>query len=769
MTTNRRENYAKFLAWTVVTIAVFANGQNINTVAGGGTIVRNPAKADIAGPVAVVTDSQGNLYVAPPAEDYVFELTADGETKVLAGLGWGHYNPNTGGYDGEATKTPVFGSSGLGVDKYNRVYIVDTMNNTIRMVAGGQITTMAGARQGCILANWPNCNDGHNALYAYLSNPQGVVLDSSNNMYIADTGDNVIRYVDHKTKIMSRFAGRYGKPCEDPNSACGDGGAALQASLNSPMGISLYSYGSGKVDVYIADTLDNRIRCVAGVAGGCGVSASEVGNIYNVAGSGTACTPLNDDKHSTPPYCGDGGEAAKANIGAPRGVSVDPATGAYYIADTRANRVRRISGGIIQAYAGAPGLYGYGGDGGLATDALLMTPGGVYVSGGDVFIADTGNQRVREVSNDSGKINTIAGSADSRRAGSGGDFGPAAGGYAMLAGPYSVAVDSSNNYYIADSANNRIRAVNTGSEAQTIAGVKIGPGDIATIAGNGDFDYSGDGGAATKATMENPYGVAVGRSGNIYIADTGIGAIREVDGTTGVISTLAGTKQVLNTPTAVSVDKDECVYVADVGLNKVLKACDGAVSVVAGTGGVCGKGTDACGDGGAAVYATLNGPTGVAVASNGDFYIADSNDNRIRCVLGVEGGCRDSAHKYKVGDIVPAAYNGESGVLTGDGGAATKASRWLPKAVAVDGSENLFIGGGQDFIVQKVNYGTGTISTVAGNYNQQPEFGFTGDGGPATQAELDNMGLAIDGNGNLLIADFNNNRIREVKNVGEGR
>lgn len=746
----------------VLTLAVLANGQatpnTIQPVAGGGTITSDPTTADIPGPVAVVEDSKGNVYVAPPAADYIFELTSADQSIVFAGLGWGHYNKNPTGYNGIATQIPVYTSSGLGVDRFGDVYIADTTDNTIRRVdKSGNIMTVAGRRQPCVLQDWPSCNDGHRAIDAYLYHPQGVVFDSSNNMYVADTGDNVIRWVQAKGQIINLLAGTYGKTCGDPvgQSVCGDGGPATQALLNSPMGVSVDSQGN----VYIADTVDNRIRCVAAVAGGC-VSGSQAGYIYTVAGTGTACTAGNDGQNSKPPYCGDGAPATQANIGSPRGVSV-AASGEYYITETRENRIRVVSSGTISNFAGQPEHSGYSGDGGPATEATLMTPNGVYVDkAGNVFIADTGNQRIRKVSASTGNIDTILGSADNGPAGSGGDFSGATGMYAMLAGPYQVTVDSSNNFYIADWANNRIRVVNTQNHAITIANVTIQAGDIATVAGNGDFGSSGDNGSATSATLEDPYGVAVDNSGNIYIADTGSARIRVVNGATGIITTVSGTKGPLVKPVTVAVDTQGHLFIADEVAQEIFEENGGTVTVVAGTGSTCPSPTEPCGDGGPATEAMLNGPTGIAVASNGDFYIADSNDNRVRCVLGAAKGCGGST--LNPGDIVGYAYKGGQG-FSGDGGPAIKAGRWAPKQVALDANWNLFIGGGQCDVVQRVDYATATLITVAGVADKQPNyFGYTGDGGPATLAELNNMGLVIDSNENLLIADLNNNRVRAV-------
>ena len=715
-----------------VVMVFTANAQNIiQTVAGGGTINPNPALADIPGPTGAVEDASGNLYIAAPMSQYVFELSASKSVGILAGLGYGHYNAN-GSYNGKAKEKPLFYPSGLGMDSQGNVYVADTQNNTIRRVdTSGNILTVAGARQGC--ETQPNCGDGRKAIYAYLLAPQGVTVDAVGNLYIADTGNHVIRFVSAKTGTISTLAGNY-TPCADPSNPCGDGGNAKQASLNSPMGVSL----DGQGNVYIADTFDNRIRTV-----------NKKHVITTAAGTGTPCTP-----NSNPPTCGDGGNATQANVGGPRAVAV-ASPGVYYIADTRANRVRVVSGGTINAFAGIPGQAGFSGDGGSPLSATLTGPNGVYVDvSGNVFISDTGNQRIREVTG-SGQnvvINTILGG------GSGGDGAPAAGTYAMLASPYQVAVDASNNYYIADTYNNRIRVVNTRSTPITVAGVQVQPGNVATVAGDGNMGYTGDNGPALDATMKYPFAAAVDSAGNILIADSYNGWVRRVDAVTGIITTVAATKPV-TLPSALAIDGAGNLFIADPPAQVVWEVSGGTITVVAGNGTA-----GYSGDGGLATSAQLNNPFGVAVDQDDNVFIADSVNNVIRCVLGVIGGCGDASHQYVVGDIVTYAYNG-SVQFGGDGGLAINASRWLPKEVAVDSRGNLFVGGGQDDVVQRIDLITGTISTVAGNDHQATSFGFSGDGRAATIANLDGLGLAVDGNEKLLIADMANNRIREVPMV----
>jgi hypothetical protein len=337
--------------------------------------------------------------------------------------------------------------------------------------------------------------------------------------------------------------------------------------------------------------------------------------------------------------------------------------------------------GLINTVAGN-GTAGYGGDGGAATSAELSGPNGVAVdSTGNIYIADYANNRIRKVTASTGAISTAAGNGT---AGFSGDGGTATS--AELNGPAAVAVDSAGNLYIADLANNRIRAVNTGSTTVTIAGVAIKAGDIATVAGNGTRNYSGDGGPATSAELE-PIAVAVDTTGNIYIADLYSSRIREVTASTGIISTVAGdgtagysgdggaaTSAELNHPDGVAVDTAKNIYIADDGNNRVRKVTfsTGFISTVAGNGTA-----GYAGDGGPPTSAELNGPGGLAADSAGNIYIGDYLNNRIRWVASTSV-------------ISTVAGNGTAG-YAGDGGRATSAELHGPNGVALDTAGNLYI------------------------------------------------------------------------------
>jgi sugar lactone lactonase YvrE len=318
-------------------------------------------------------------------------------------------------------------------------------------------------------------------------------------------------------------------------------------------------------------------------------------------------------------YSGDGGAAASAAFAAPGALDYD-AAGNLYVADRDNHVVRMISpAGTVTTVAGS-GQQGFSGDGGPATSAALNTPSGVAVdASGNLYIADSHNQRIREVSG--GNIKTVAGTGT---AGFTGDGGSATA--AELDLPSAVAVDASGNLYIADTNNQRIRVL-TGTS-------------ISTVAGNGEESLAGDGGPAISASLDTPTGVAVDTSGRIYIADRHNQRIRLVD-STGTISTLAGSASglfggfggdgasaaaaALAKPTGVWVDAAGNVWVADTGNQRIREINDGAIATVAGT-----DTQGYAGDGGPATAAMLNAPRAAIADNSGNLVMADTLNQRVR-------------------------------------------------------------------------------------------------------------------------------------------
>ncbi len=352
---------------------------------------------------------------------------------------------------------------------------------------------------------------------------------------------------------------------------------------------------------------------------------------------------------------------------------------------------------IITTVAGI-GTPGFSGDAGLATDAQLESPTGVAVDEvGNLYIADRFNHRIRKLNSATGIITTVVGSGPAGLGGGGfsGDGGSATN--AQLQGPADVIIDETGNLYIADSYNNRIRKVIIATQV------------ITTVAGDGNAAYGGDNGPAIEAQLQAPTGVTIDGEGNIYIADANNNRIRKVIAATGVITTVAGSG-----PTG---------------------HANGGFS----------------GDGGPASDAQLNYPTRVVVDAAGNLYVADSYNHRIRKI-------------NATGVITTIAGSGPTGPgnggFSGDGGLATSAELNFPTGVAADGEGNIYIADNNNHRIRMVIAATGIITTVAGDGLA----GYGGDNGPAIEAQLKlPADVALGNRGELYIADQDNHRIREVE------
>jgi sugar lactone lactonase YvrE len=681
----------------LVTAAACMAQQFVISTAAGGAPPPTPVGAlgaSVGAPQGVATDFAGNIYFSSNALNSVFKLDANGVMTRVAGNG----RPGYSGDSGPATSAELNNPRGLALDGAGNLYIADSGNYRVRKVAAstGIITTVAGTG-GCCYSG-----DGGPATSAELDYPEGVAVDASGNLYIADWGSNRIRKVS-PADIITTIAGNGNYPY------AGDGGPATSAQFD-PYAVAVDAAGN----LYIADRSNNRIREVA----------ASSGIITTVAGTGSAG------------YSGDGGSATSAQLGDPYGVAVD-GSGDLYIADWLNNRIREVSfAGIITTVAGNGNLT-YAGDGGPAKSAQF-NPYAVAVDGsGNLYIADGSNNRIRKVAASNSIITTAAGSGSYSYSGDGGP-----GGSALLGRPSGLAMDGVGNVYIADTYNNVVR--------------KISPaGVITTVAGDGVSGYSGDGASATSAQLNRPYGVALDRSGNLYIADTNNHRIRKVS-SIGNISTVAGSGVAgysgdsgsalsarLDYPYGVAVDPSGNVYIADTDNHRIrMVSPAGNITTVAGngTGGYSG-------DGGPATSVELDYPKGVAVDGSGSLYIADTSNNRIRKVS-------------PAGNITTAAGNGTGG-YAGDGGPATSAELNYPEGVAMDASGNLYIADTDNESTRKVS-SAGIITTIAGNGTG----GYSGDGSSsedlsATSAQLDfPSGVAVDSSGDVYVTDTVNNAVR---------
>jgi trimeric autotransporter adhesin len=669
---------------------------NIITTVAGGNLFNNQQATNVIlnGAMGTAVDSSGNLFIADSGNNVIRKVDTNGFATIVAGNGSGSFS----GDGGPATNAGLFFPTAVIVDKIGNLLIADTVNYRVRKVdTNGIITTIAG--NGLPYISFSQVGDGGAATNGTLYEPNSLALDAIGNLFIADSGNNRVAKVG-TNGIISTVAGFPGF-----SGYSGDNFQATGARLNYPSGIAL----DFSNNLYIADTYNNRIRKVNGS-----------GIISTVVGNGTAG------------YSGDGGAPAGAKINNPMGVTVD-AERNLFVVDSGNNCIRKVGTNNIITTSAGNGVVGFSGDGGSATNANIAGPPNVAVDSiGNLFIPDRGNNRVRKVGTN-GIISTVAG-----RALNDGDFAT----NATLNLAYGIAVDSVGSFYVADSGNNRIRKVDAN-------------GIIRTVAGNGTYAYSGDGGAATNASLRHPYGIALDAWGNLYIADYNNYRIRRVD-TNGIISTIAGTGSfgfsgdagsATNAKIAwvygLAVDAAGNCFFPDAAYNRIRKIdTTGSISTVAGNGSYIFSG-----DGGMATNAAMLGPLSVALDSAGNLFIADTGNVRVR--------------KVDTNGIISTVAGNGGHAYSGDGGAATNASLNSPVGLTVDSAGEIFVSDSYIAVVRKVAK-NGIITTVAGNGVQ----GFGGDGGPGNSASFSNpRGLAASKPDEIYVADTGNNRIRKLSYV----
>jgi trimeric autotransporter adhesin len=701
----------------------------------GGPAVR----ASFDGACGVLADRSRNLVIADTRHSRVRVVAAATGTFYGRAMTAGDiYTVAGNGFDGFAGDGGPAASAELNypgwaaVDAAGNLLIADTMNNRIRVVAASTGTFYGRAMTAgdiyTVAGGGAHLGDGGPATSARLLEPGNVSVDGAGNVLIADSRHSRIRVVAAST---GSFYGRamtagdiYTVAGDGTYGFSGDGGPAKSAALTQPSVVAV----DGRGNLVFADIYNSRIRVVAVATGTFYGQAMTAGDIYTIAGDGTAG------------FAGDGGPATSAELWLPRGVAVDQA-GNVLIGDSVNNRVRLVAASTGRFYGQAMtagDIYTVAGNGtprfsgaaGPATRAELSQPMATAVdAAGNMVIADSFNSRIRVVAASTGTfygramtagdIYVVAGNGTD---GFAGDGGPATA--AELYRPSGLGIDRAGNLLIGDTYNDRIRVV--AERTGTFYGQAMTAGDIYTVAGNGQEGFSGDGGPATSAELSSPYGAVEDTNGNLVFADTGNDRFRVVASRTGTFYGRAMTA--------------------------------GDIYTVAGGG-------FGLGDGGPATQASLQ-PGGLAVSAAGNLLAADSMNERIR-VIATSTGTFYGQH-MTAGDIYSVAGNG-TGAFAGDGGPATAAEINFPQDVSLDGAGNLLIadtGNGRIRVVAEHTgtfYGqpmtSGDIYTVAGNGT----FTFSGDGGPATKAGFAYPWVVTaDHAGDLLIADAFNNRIRMV-------
>jgi sugar lactone lactonase YvrE len=644
---------------------------------GYGSADETGSAARFYNPNAVAVDASGTVYVADFDNDTIRKITSSGVVSTLAGL-----PGSSGGADGTGSAARFDGPSGVAVDSSGNVYVADQYNHTIRKItSGGVVSTLAG------LAGSSGSADGTGSA-ARFNRPNGVAVDGSGNVYVADSSNHTIRRIT-SAGAVSTVAGSSGMfGIED--------GTGSAARFNRPNGVAV----DGSGNVYVADSSNHTIRRITS-----GGAVSTLAGLGRSSGSGD-------------------GTGSAARFYFPRGVAAD-ASGNVYVADSSNHTIRQITpGGVVSTLAGSAGSFGS--TDGTGNAARFHNPNGLAVgSSGNVYVADQSNHTIRQITSD-GVVSTLAGLASS------GGSADGTGSVARFNFPAGVAVDGSGNVYVADSDNHTIRKITSGGIVSTLAG-------LAGSLGSAD-------GTGSAARFNRPNGVAVDGSGTVYVADSSNHTIRKIT-SGGAVSTLAGlagssgsadgtgSAARFNYPFGVAVESSGNVYVADYSNHTVRRITSGGmVSTLAGSTGIFG------GQDGTASTARFYFPRGVAVDGSGNVYVADYFNHTIRRIT--SGG-------------IVSTLAGSADISGSEDGTGSAARFRYPGGVAVDGSGNVYVADRSNQTIRKITPG-GIASTVAG---------LTGsvgspDGTGSAARFRSPGGVAVDGSGTVYVADESNHTIR---------
>jgi trimeric autotransporter adhesin len=660
-----------FAGWTANAATVY----QLETVAGGGCPLGGgpAATAAIGTPSGIAVDVSGNIYFSDTDNHLLRKVSTNGTLATLAGT----CIPGFSGDGGPAAAAQLNQPYGVAVDTAGNVYVADYGNNRVRRIGlDGTISTVAGNGQGAL------AGEDVPAVTAPLLTPRNVAFDAAGNLFISEFTGHRVRKMTPDGRIAT-VAGNgiagYG----------GDTGPATAAQLNFPAGLAFDRAGA----LYIADSSNHRARKVSS-----GVITTVLGPTMALPGGGT--TPLYGPTglavdSSGIVYIAEDIDSVAASIGV-----YNPATDKWSLAFIGPSGSVAASHDIALDVAGncylaagkqvwlqpppvtggpAPKLLAGGGnglgDGGSATAAQLSQPWGIALdSTGNLYIADTGNERIRKV-NLAGQISTVAGDGTT---GSSGDNGPAVA--AQLWSPSGVVVDLFGNLYIADTLNERVRVVGV-------------DGSIVTVLGNGQDGLGQQGLPGPQTALNNPEGLCVDQTGVLYAVDEGNNRVLRLPAL-GNVTTAAGNGSSgyggdggpahlakLKNPFGCSLDPAGDLFIADTGNNTVRKVSpDGNIETVAGTGAA-----GFSGDGGPATSATLNAPTAVLADGNGNLYISDMSNGRIRLVTP------------------------DGSIQTIAGGPAMPLNQ--PAGMALDGSGNLYIAELGSQLIRKLVAGTAADSS----------------------------------------------------------
>ena len=744
----------------------------------------------------LAVDALGNVYVSDMNEAKIRMISPAGRINTIAGTGVQGFS----GHRGTAFEAQLETPGGLALDAAGNLFLTEFWAGRLRRIdSAGIITTIAGTSEQ--LSN----GDMGLAIDAALDRPIRIATDSDGNLYVSEGYADRVRILRPTAKLSSfRLPlGTSGDSVVLTVTEAGSvrwNGTALVDGLEAVAAHgNRYAFGQTAGGAVVATYVPERqtvelqegktVTLMSEEDGAWRIGDQVATNGYRHVEDGREYllewtgAQWRLAKYTIRTIAGtvdvaEGIPATEARLFNPYFVALD-STGNAYISEASNHRVRKIdTSGIITTIAGT-GERGYAGDGGPATQAELDSPRGIGVNWlGEVFVADYGNDVVRKIDvlgrittvrttrtlynphglaldlfgnvivaeahvrnhlvrriDIRGNVTTIAGIPGQRGGFEGGGSATAA----RLNRPVDVAADARGNVYVADAFNNRVRMISPA-------------GTIMTIAGTGERGYSGDGDPALDAQLAGPNGVLVDSAGNVYISDAGNFSLRKVD-SSGIIDTVAGTgeagdvgnggpaiKARLRYPRGLAMDSSDNLFLADSGNDTVRQISEaGTIMPFAGTGEPFDKR-----DGGPASMAQFGAPRDIAADSAGNVYVLDSN--RVRRI-------------DPEGMIATIAGTGDFG-HSGDGGPAMAAELEGPTVLELDTNGNLYIANIRR--VRKIDV-EGTITTIAGT----GERGFSGDGGPATAAQLNSArSIAVDSIGNVYIADYYNHRVRKIDSSG---
>jgi hypothetical protein len=642
-----------------------------------------------------------------------------------------------------------------------------------------------------------------------LSSPWDIALDSNNNLFILDQGNDKIRMVPAVSGTyygQSMTAGNiYTVTGQGSAGACVNGTAAASASIGNSRGITVDSSG----DIFVA-VYGRSVVCEIYNGGSTFGQTMTAGKIYIVAGQDNASGNLGSGVSAT----------TVAKLNQPQDVAVD-SQGNIYISDNANHTVRCVANvnglcgataGDIYNFAGVSGSSGSTGDTGAASSALLNGPRGLAVdSSNDLFIADTGNNEIREIDQQAGTTTQYGQSmtkgdiyrvAGQTSGGYGGDGQSATGGATKLGSPFNVTVDGSGDIVIGDDGNNRVRAV--ANSTATHFGQAMTADFIYTIAGTGSINDTGIGYPATgtyAANINNAYGVAVDSTGRyVYDADNTRDVIREIDTTNNIMWNAAGTVNSagatgdgtqavswgLQDPRHLAIDSHGNIFMADEAANLIkewLNDGTGEVKTFAGTGG-----TSTSANGTAALSDQIDQPYGVAIDSSGDVFFSENAGDVVREIDEQAGTTTQYGVTMTTGNVYTIAGQAGSQCAAapcgGEGTTGTSITLFAPRALQIDSGGDVVISDTGDCIVRVLSNGGGagdkfvnvtltnahSVYTVAGSVHSCATLGTDGIGnGNAANTQgtvklATNDGITIDGSGNLYIAQTAGYQIRKVNN-----